>query len=194
MKRSVLSIVISIAVIACTTMANCCVGQSLPEKIALSDLSGKTISLFQKSAGSFTVIVFLLPDCPACQSYSKTLNQLASDYSKKNFTFYGVFPGTYNSLDEMLEFRESYKINFPLLRDPEKILVRQLKATTVPQAFVLNKNGEVVYSGRIDDWMYALGKKRSIITKYDLKNAMNELVANKAISNPVTVPIGCIIE
>jgi hypothetical protein len=94
----------------------------------------------------------------------------------------------------MNEFQNSYKINFPLLRDPEKILVRQLKATTVPQVFLLNKNGEVVYSGRIDDWMYALGKKRSVITRHDLKNAMDELLANKAITNPVTVPIGCIIE
>ncbi|MEY4594831.1 MAG: hypothetical protein RIQ47_1241, partial [Bacteroidota bacterium] len=74
------------------------------------------------------------------------------------------------------------------------IVVRQLKATTVPQVFLLNKNGAVVYSGRIDDWMYALGKKRSIITKHDLKNAMDELATNKVISNPVTVPIGCIIE
>lgn len=168
--------------------------QTARTSFSLLNLENKSVTLSTSTGTEHTIIVLLLPDCPACQSYSRTLNQLYKTYTKNSVRFYGIFPGAYNTLDEMKQFKKEYEIAFPLLRDPDKILVKSLHATTVPEVFLINKNGETVYSGRIDDWMYALGKKRSIITRHDLKDALNALLANKKIAVSKTVPIGCIIE
>lgn len=168
--------------------------QTARTSFSLLNLENKSVTLSTASGTEHTVIVLLLPDCPACQSYSRTLNQLCKTYAKNSVRFYGVFPGTYNTIDEMKQYKQEYGIAFPLLRDPDKTLVKSLHATTVPEVFLINKNGETVYSGRIDDWMYALGKKRSVITRHDLKDALNALLSNKKIAVSKTVPIGCIIE
>ncbi len=168
--------------------------QDLKQSFNLVTLEGNNITLSLCNESSHTVVVLLLPDCPACQTYSRTLNQLHTSYRKSSVEFYGIFPGHFSSLEEMKDYRQRYKIGFPLLHDPDKKLVKALHGTTAPEVFVCNKRGEVVYSGRIDDWMYALGKKRSVITRHDLKEAIDALVNGKKIEVSRTVPIGCIIE
>lgn len=162
--------------------------------IQLQTLEQNNFRLDQWQKNKFTVVIFLLADCPACQSYTLTLNALSSKYKQSGVAFYGIFPGKYGTTKEDLEFKHTYKINFPLLLDPTKILVNKFQAKVAPQVFVLNQKGSVIYRGRIDDWMYAVGKKKMQITSHDLNNALNEAISNKAISKSVTTPIGCIIE
>jgi len=160
----------------------------------LNNLNNEPFSFAQLKRNKASVIVFLLPDCPACESYSKTLEDLSNKYKSSNINFYGIFPGNYNTVGEMQEYQKTYKINFPLLQDPENLLVRSLKAEIVPSAFVIDEIGNVLYRGRIDDWMYALGKKRAVITKHELRDALQSIKDGKAITVKETKAIGCIIE
>ncbi len=160
----------------------------------LETLDEKTFNLSDWKNNKFTVVLFLLADCPACQSYSLTLNNLTKQFSSCGVKFYGVFPGHYGTLQEDLEFKTNYKISFPLLRDPEKKISSLLHAKVAPEAFLIDRNGKVLYRGRIDDWMYAVGKKRIKINSNDLQNAISESCAGKDVSKPATQAIGCIIE
>jgi len=160
----------------------------------LETLDDKTIKLSDWKNNKFTVVLILLADCPACQSYSLTLNNLAKQFSSCGVKFYGVFPGHYGTTQEDLEFKKTYKISFPLLRDPEKKLTSLLHAKVAPEAFLIDSNGKVLYRGRIDDWMYAVGKKRIKINSNDLQNAISESCVGKSVSKPATQAIGCIIE
>jgi peroxiredoxin len=160
----------------------------------LKTITNETFPLAQLARNKASVIVFLLPDCPACESYSKTLTDLSKKFKDSGFEFYGVFPGTYNTTEEMIAFQKLYKVEFPLLQDPENLLARSLSASVVPSVFLINNLGEVLYKGRIDDWLYALGKKRAVITKHDLKNAMQSFKDGKIIQVRETTPIGCILE
>ena len=160
----------------------------------LETLDDKTFELSDWKNNKFTVVLFLLADCPACQSYSLTLNNLTKQFSSCGVKFYGVFPGHYGTLQEDLEFKTNYKISFPLLRDPEKKISSLLHAKVAPEAFLIDRNGKVLYRGRIDDWMYAVGKKRIKINSNDLQNAISESCAGKDVSKPATQAIGCIIE
>ncbi len=160
----------------------------------LANLDNKIISFTDFKNNKATVVIFLLSDCPASQSYSLTLNKLAKKYINSRIAFVGVFPGSYSTDDELQKFKQQYKISFPLLKDPEMILAKKLDAKIGPSCFLLNEKGSVVYKGRIDDWLYAVGKKRQVIKENNLDDALKSLISNSPIKITETNPIGCILE
>lgn len=178
----------SILVVCCLTLF------ASQAQVHLKDPAGLKVDFFTAVPGKHQVVVFLLADCPACQSYSKTLNELHREYMNKNVLFTGVFPGNFHTGEEIAAFRKNYRIGFPLLVDTDKRLTRQLGATVAPEVFVLDPAGQTVYSGRIDDWMYAVGKKRAVITKHELRAALQAILQGRNPDPVKTVPIGCIID
>ncbi len=162
--------------------------------IELKDIDNASFSFQEIGKSKGTVIVFLLTDCPASQSYTLTLNKMAEKYALKKIRFIGVFPGKFSQENEMKDFRKIYKITFPLVKDPDLKLAHELKADVAPGSFLIDQKGEIVYSGRIDDWMYAVGKKKPGVTTHDLDNAIQSLLNNKPIRVKKTQAIGCIIE
>lgn len=162
--------------------------------LQLNTLDQKIFSVDEIRKNTASVFIFLLPDCPSCQSYSLTLNQLSEKYRASGIVFYGVFPGDYNTPEEMKEYQTRYHINFLLVTDPEKKLAKSLGAKITPEVFVANSNGQTLYRGRIDDWMYAVGKKKPMITTHELQDALNSVAHHQPVRVPETKAIGCIIE
>ena len=118
-----------------------------------------------------SVFVFLLPDCPACENYSLTLNTLANKYKSSGIQFFGVFPH-FVTPAAIEKFRTGYKINFPLLMDNNSELMNAFDAHVSPSVYMINESTALLYSGRIDNWMYAVGKKRTVITTHELEDAL----------------------
>ena len=162
--------------------------------IQLSTIDQNIFSCNEIIKNTASVFIFLLPDCPACESYSLPLNKLQEKYKASGIRFYGVFPGQYNTIEEMKNFQSRYHINFLLMTDPEKKLVSSLGAKVAPEAFVVNSEAKVIYRGRIDDWMYAVGKKKPVVTSRELQDALNALVNHVPVKVSETKAIGCIIE
>lgn len=160
----------------------------------LLNLENKLISFSDFKINKATIIVFLLSDCPASQSYTLTLNKLAKKYSKNKVEMIGVFPGTFSSDDELRKFKSQYKINFQLVKDPEMKLAKYLNATIGPSCFLIDEIGNAVYKGRIDDLLYSIGKKRQVITENNLDDAIQCVILNKPIKISETKAIGCILE
>jgi hypothetical protein len=125
------------------------------------------------------------------ENYSLTLNELKIKYPAVKFI--GVVPGNLSTNDEISSFISEYKILFPVYRDDQNKLVKCLKATVVPEAFLV-VGYETAYSGRIDDWMVALGKKKPAVTQHDLANAIECLLKQRPILVRRTQAIGCFIE
>jgi thiol-disulfide isomerase/thioredoxin len=159
---------------------------------SLNDLNNKSQNFSSYKTYKATAIIFLLADCPASQSYSLTLNNLAKKYPQVNLI--GVFPGKFSSDDEMREFRDTYHISFQLLKDPEMALVKHLHASIAPECFVIDQNSNIVYEGRIDDWMYGVGKKRLTVTEHNLEDAMKSVLAGTPVKVKVTKAFGCYLE
>ncbi len=140
-----------------------------------------------------TVYVFFLTDCPASQNYTLTINKLQKKYSDKNIPFIIIFPDTYSTIDEIKEFKSKYKIQMPIVLDPELSFTKLLPAKVAPQCFVLDNNANILYEGRIDDWYYSPGKKRTVIRSNDLDAALTNYLSGKPIAPAKTTPYGCII-
>jgi hypothetical protein len=72
-------------------------------------------------------------------------------------------------------------------------LVRATGVTVTPEAAVIDRAGQVVYRGRIDDSYAALGQPRRPVKNADLRNALDALIAGKPVEKPETHALGCYI-
>ena len=160
----------------------------------LIDIHNNQVSFSEFKRNKATVIIFLLSDCPASQSYTVTLNKLAKKFSNEKIEFIGIFPGRYSTDNEIQKFQKQYKITFPLLKDADMFVAEKLNATVGPSCFLINGDGKIVYEGRIDDWLYALGKKRQMVTENNLQDAIEAVIKNIPVKIKKTNPIGCILE
>ncbi|PKK38247.1 hypothetical protein BWI96_00160 [Siphonobacter sp. SORGH_AS_0500] len=159
------------------------------DQLVLRTLTGEPTRLgdFHSPA---RVIVFLSPECPLCQQYSRKLTQLAQ---RKDLSVIGVFPGRAYDRADYEQFKRKYSIDFTLLTDANRSLVRALGATTTPEAFLIDGQGQVLYRGAIDDWVTALGKTRPQARHHYLASAIDAFFAHQPILPVQVSPIGCLI-
>lgn len=139
-----------------------------------------------------TVYIFFSETCPICQSYTLTLKNLHEKYKQQNIEFVGVFSNYYTTDDSVQAFKKKYSIPFSLILDNNGEIAKKYNATITPEVFV-EQNNVIIYSGRIDDTFYRIGKRRKVITSNDLDDALLSLVTNQKIKTPKTQAVGCII-
>lgn len=140
------------------------------------------------------VFVFLSPECPLCVSYAPVMNAISDSIKSCRMRLVGVFPGTTYSEQEINAYRAEYAVTFGCLTDKSLAFTRKLGATVTPEVFVTDSAGTLLYHGRIDDWMYEVGKKRLQPTRFDLRIALAEICSGKKVSVSETTPLGCFIE
>lgn len=145
----------------------------------------------QSSKKQYRVTIFLAIDCPISQDYVIELNKMYAQF-KSEIDFLAVFPGRLKA-KAIEAFCKAYGVAFPIKRDPNFLITKRLGATVTPHAFLTDYTGRIWYQGAIDNWYYELGRHRSEPSDFFLINAIQELVARKPISKPITRPIGCFI-
>jgi hypothetical protein len=162
----------------------------------LNDLNGNVHPLGEYQARRVRAFVFLSTECPVSNSYTRTLNELASRYAKAetNVELFGVIsdPTVSRSVAEK-HFRE-YAAKFPVLFDDAGLLAQALAPTHVPEAFVLDGTGTLVYRGAIDDMWEQLGRRRTIAQRQYLADALHAARDGKTPNIRRTKPVGCLFE
>ncbi len=143
-------------------------------------LQDQTLSLF----------VFLSPECPLCQNYTKTLNQLSEQFREK-LKVVGVVPGSAYSETEVAAFAKKYHTVFSIGIDKEQLLTKYLAATITPQVVLIDSMGNLVYKGAIDDWVFGLGKKRERVTMHYLADAITQYLQLMPVKIKRTKAYGC---
>ncbi len=161
------------------------------DDFTLSDARGKAVSLHGQKDRKAVVVVFLSFDCPVSTSYSTALAELARAYEKRGVAFLAVNSSDDGGVAELAKKAEEYKLPFPLLKDDRHVAADTFKATSVPEAFVLDHNFVLRYRGRIDDGWTARLKRNPRPQRADLKLALDELLAGKDVSVPATLTVGC---
>jgi len=167
-------------------------GEILNETFVTPDGVNRQLKELKGSFG--TVMVFFSPECPLCINYTKTINDLDSIFVQSGISIILVYPGKYYSASQISEFSHSYSLHENALLDPELKIAGQFKATVTPEAVLINREGNIVYSGAIDDWSYETGrKKRTAANKY-LFESITALLENRKPAIPYVEPAGCFIE
>jgi peroxiredoxin len=159
--------------------------------ITFGDIAGKTANVYDFQAKKAIVVVFLNFDCPNCTGYTPALAELCRAYRDKGVAFLGLCPSDDEDAETVRKKAAEYSLGFPVYKDDKLIAVKALEATTTPEAFILDQNFVMRYRGRIDDRYSARLKKNLKVSSHDLRNALEELLAGKVVSTPVTQAIGC---
>jgi hypothetical protein len=80
--------------------------------------------------------------------------------------------------------------NYTYLRDELQLSAKSYGAEYTPEVYLLDATYTLRYNGRIDDnWQNPKGAK-----VHDLRQALDELLAGKPISSPLSHAIGCSVK
>ena len=141
----------------------------------------------------YKVIVFLASKCTICRYYALPLKQLHEEFNSQGIEFQGVFPNARSTRQQIRDFKSKYEIPFEMGLDFES-MSKKLDASVTPEVFILGENDRILYSGRIDNSYFGVGKKRTITTKNELRDALTALVNGKEIPIKHAPAVGCLIE
>jgi hypothetical protein len=155
--------------------------ERLGEKVELPAL--------RDAAGKPVVAAFLSFDCPVARDYVTTLSRFATDYGPK-VAFVGYIP-TDDSPAEVARQAREFGASFPIVSDHKHQAVAALVAGHTPEVFVLDADHVLRYRGRIDDKYGARLRANAAITRHDLKDALDAVLAGKPVEMPATKPVGC---
>lgn len=158
------------------------------------DLAGKAVSLVENERRAGTAFVFISSECPIARQYIPELNRIAASPAAEKVPLVGVLSDRTVSRAAAKKFADEFKIEFRVIFDAAGELAKMLEPSHVPQAFVVNPSGEIVYRGRIDDLYAEIGKRRPQASTHELLDAMTALGEGKAIAVAATDTVGCPFE
>jgi hypothetical protein len=137
------------------------------------------------------VFIFVAIDCPISNGYAPEINRIIDAYSKKGIEFYLVYADPTESADQVKQHATDYHYKSPALLDGKHQLVDRFHVTVTPEAAVIDKSGQLLYRGRIDDFYVDFGKQRFAPTTHDLRDALDAVISDRPVPNPLTKAIGC---
>lgn len=155
------------------------------------DLDGRPVDPLAAAAPA-TVLLFTATSCPIANRYAPEVRRLYEAFAPRGVAFWLVYPDRDTSPAAAREHARAYGYPFPAVRDPEHALVRASGATVTPEAAVFAR-GRLVYRGRIDDRFVDFGRERATPTRRDLHDALEAVLAGRAIATTATEAIGCSI-
>jgi thiol-disulfide isomerase/thioredoxin len=161
-------------------------------KLEFKDIRYLTRTLDELPKSKVYVLVFTNTTCPLVQRYLPVLNKLEKQYRDKGVQFLGVNVGPEDSIKEMAAQAVEYDVEFPFVKDQGALCATALGVKRTPEVAVLDGGRKLLYRGRIDD-QYRLGGGRPKPTRHDLKEAIDSILAGKAVAVKETPVDGCLI-
>ncbi|MDX2249680.1 MAG: redoxin family protein [Bacteroidia bacterium] len=162
--------------------------------INLFTIKDQPISLSMVNRFKVTAFFFLSPDCPLCENYSVTIGKLRQIFPENQVNFIGIFPGKFYEKMEILAYMAKYHPPVNPLLDPDLTLTCFLGANVTPEVFLVDNTGNLVYQGKIDNWIASLGKHRTVVSQHYLRDALAAFLAGEKIPVSQTEAVGCLIE
>ena len=170
------------------------IGTLLPE-FNLPGTDGKSYSPSDFKNSKVLVVMFTCNHCPYVQAYENRLINLQKDFKEKGVSFVAInandevnYPE--DNFENMVKRAKDKGYNFPYLRDKSQKVAKEFGASYTPEVFVFDGNKTLQYHGRIDDnW-----QEPDKVTKHNLREALEALLANKKIERADTQAIGCTVK
>lgn len=142
-----------------------------------------------------SLFVFMSPECPLCENYTKDFTALETTFSKNELRMYGVFSGEkLYTKDQIFNFKSKYHLNMDFVFDRDYKIAKHFNAQVTPECFLVNTKGELVYSGKFDNWLEKLGRKRQKVTKHYVLDAISSEIHNTPLITKKTEAVGCLLQ
>ena len=161
---------------------------SVTENFTLSDTNKVERSFNELKGEKGTMVVFLSAQCPVVKLYDDRLNKIVADYKDKGIGFIGLNSNSTESLEWVKSHAEE-KYKFPMLIDKENIIADKWGASATPQIYLFDNDNKLIYHGAIDN-----DKSGTNVKSNYLRDALDQHLAGKEITNPTTKAFGCSIK
>ena len=165
----------------------------------IRDLNGRVVTPFAPD-GRANVVFFVATDCPVSNSYAPEIHRVCRDYSSRGvgcsliYEDVDTHPSPAHLDQQVRQHLKEYGYDgFSAVVDRERAAATYVNASITPQAFVIDRSGDVRYRGRIDNLYAALGKTRQQVTRHDLRDALDAVLAGGKVQHPETEALGCFI-
>lgn len=171
-------------------------GTKAPDFNLLDTVSNTRRSLKEVSGEKGTVIMFICNHCPFVVHVNPEISRLGREYQSKGIGFVAIssndvvnYPDDAPHLMKQKAAEEGY--TFPYLYDETQDVAKAYDAACTPDFYLFNGDLSLVYRGQLDDSRPGNGIP---LTGIDLRNALNALLEERAISELQKPSIGCNIK
>ncbi len=159
------------------------------EDFNLPDADGASHSLASLKGKNGTVIIFVATKCPVSNAYNERMEKVFEDYKAKGINVIGINSNSTEPSTEVKSHAAEKGLKFTILKDDGNKVADRLGATRTPEVYVLDAKGKLAYHGRIDD-----AQKAESVSSNDLRNALDEMIAGKAVTKTGGAAFGCTIK
>jgi peroxiredoxin len=166
-------------------------GEQAPDfKLPATD--GNTYQLSDFDDAEVLVIFFTCNHCPYVIGSDEVTRRTFEKFATQGVKFVGINSNSKNTYPEddfehMVARMNEYKFPWLYLYDESQEVAKAYGALRTPHFYVFDKNHSLIYTGRgVDN-----PRDASQITVNDLERALEEHLAGRPISVPLTNPIGC---
>lgn len=184
------------------------IGSDMP-RFELPGIEGGTFETKTYTPESFAdakllCVVFTCNHCPTAQRYEQRLIDLTNEYGPKGVAVIAINPNnaeavrldelSYTDLgdtfDEMKIRAKHVGFNFPYLDDgATQEISRAFGPVATPHVFIYDEDRKLVFQGRIDD-----AELPQYIKEHTTHDALDTLLAGKALAEPTTRVFGCSVK
>lgn len=156
---------------------------------SLPGIDGKSYSL-EDFTEDILVVFFTCNHCPFVIGSEHITIETAKEYMPKGVGFVAINSNSENTYEEDSFEHMKEKLGivpWPYLRDESQEVALAYGALRTPHFYVFGKDRKLVYTGReLDN-----PRDGDASTVNNLRNALDELLANKEVTTAMTNPIGC---
>ena len=166
-------------------------GQQAPD-LSLPATDGRTFKLSDLDDARVLVIFFTCNHCPYVTGSDELTRRTAERFASKGVRFVGINSNSKEThpdddFEHMVARMKEKKFPWIYLHDESQDVARAYGALRTPHFYVFDRARALVYTGRAVD----SPRDASKVTVNDLENALEEHLAGKPVSTPLTNPIGC---
>jgi thiol-disulfide isomerase/thioredoxin len=111
------------------------------QNFLLPDLNGNQVSLADQH-GKVVFLNFWATWCPPCRAEMPSMEKLYTKFKGNDFTILAVNMG--ESEGQVKAFKESFKLNFPILLDADSSTGMIYGAISVPTTYLIDRNGYII--------------------------------------------------
>jgi peroxiredoxin len=166
-------------------------GEKAPDfKLPATD--GGTYELSDFDNARVLVIFFTCNHCPYVIGSDEVTRRTAEKFAPEGVKFVGINSNSKNTymeddFEHMVARMKQHKFPWLYLYDEPQAVAKAYGALRTPHFFVFDKDRRLIYTGRgVDN-----PRDTSRMKVNDLERAIEEHLAGKPVSVPLTNPIGC---
>ena len=178
------------------------IGDAAPD-FSLKGVDGKTYRLADFKDAPVLMVVFLSDHCPYSHAAETRLLPLIAELKPRGLGVVAIMPNNPESMsigelgytkygdsfDDMKLYAKEQGFTFPYLYDGDtQKTPKAYGCLCTPEVFLFDRDRKLRYMGRFDDSRFA---ETNTVHSSDTRNALEEMIAGKPVTTPVTKPFGC---